>query len=483
MPTRPATSARCAAPSSPGRRLCWADVYSEAELHKAALGVYTKSLFQRHKALSTSLDGRTLFDFARRGLANLDAIHRSLAAGRFSFRPGAARTYNLNGKMRTFYLYPWAERVVDLLLYRLLNVHLDAHFSGASYAYRRAGFGVDRCQARIARGLARLSARHGAAFVVKRDIARYFDSIDHDLLLAKLAGLVDRDDFLWRLLVERIHFPFEVDGRVVHATRGVAFGTPVACVLANLYLTDLDRRLEAIEGLLYFRYADDLLGFAADAAVAARAAETMDQALAELRLEAKPSHSIETRLAPAAGAGATTDKLRHLGLEFRADGCTRLSRDKARKIRNLFRFAFRRNAAALRRAASPEKRARIAARIARRTLESTVRSVAIVDYYLRHVRDEAQLRLLDRWLAEEVLSIAFGNGHRKGNFGRIGFAELRRMGLPSLRHRSRLIRHREIESPFFRWKESQQAKRRRGGWRQAEEAFSPCLEAAVEQTS
>jgi hypothetical protein len=79
-----------------------------------------------------------------------------------------------------------------------------------------------------------------------------------------------------------------------------------------------------------------------------------------------------------------------------------------------------------------------------------VRNVAIIDYYLKHVNDEDRLRAIDRWLAEEVLSCIFG-GHKKGNFRRISYADLRAMGLPSLVHRRHLILRGEIESPFFVW--------------------------------
>ena len=48
------------------RILRWNDVYSEAELYKAALRVYTKPVFQWRKALFTSTDGRNLYDFAQR---------------------------------------------------------------------------------------------------------------------------------------------------------------------------------------------------------------------------------------------------------------------------------------------------------------------------------------------------------------------------------------------------------------------------------
>ena len=75
----------------------------------------------------------------------------------------------------------------------------------------------------------------------------------------------------------------------------------------------------------------------------------------------------------------------------------------------------------------PRERARTLIGIASRTIECGVRNVAILDYYLRHVTDVAQLRLVDRWLAEEVLSLVFG-GHKKGNFDKISFDELRGWG-------------------------------------------------------
>ena len=46
------------------RPLRWSDVYREAELYKAVVRVYTKPLFQWRKALSTSTDGKTLYDLA-----------------------------------------------------------------------------------------------------------------------------------------------------------------------------------------------------------------------------------------------------------------------------------------------------------------------------------------------------------------------------------------------------------------------------------
>lgn len=129
-----------------------------------------------------------------------------------------------------------------------------------------------------------------------------------------------------------------------------------------------------------------------------------------------------------------------------------LSRDKQRKIQNLFRFAFRRSRRRWKKIVTPQERARTLIAVASQTLEKGVRNVAIVDYYLKHTTDAEQLRLLDRWLAEEILSLVFG-GHRKGNFAKISYEELRRYGLPSLVHRQRLIQHGKIDSPFFIWQQ------------------------------
>jgi hypothetical protein len=442
----------------------WSDVYREAELYKAVVRVYTKPLFQWRKALSTSTDGKTLYDLAGPGLRGLDAIHKSLRQGSFQFRPAVALKYNFNGKHRTLYISPWEERIVDLLLYRILTRKLHPWFSTNSYAYRDRVYGLDRCQARIARLLHSTTA---PLFLVKRDIADYFASINHELLLDKLSPLVDRDDYLFRLLEQRVRFAYRDETGDHQASGGIPFGSAVACLLANIYLTDLDRQIEDIAGLAYFRYADDILILSPERDAAIRAKECLDQGLNQLRLKIKSSHQAdlvvttnpiaETIFAPFTPA----QEFRHLGLLFRAGGNVALSRDKCRKIQNLFRFAFRRGRRRVMKLADPRDRAQAVVAIAAETAEKGLRNVAILDYYLRHVDDEAQLQRIDRWLAEEVLSFVF-DGHKKGHFRRISFPQLRSMGLPSLVHRRRLIRNGRIESPFFIWQKQKATRAFRG---------------------
>ena len=478
-------------------RLRWNDVYREAELYKAAVRVYTKPLFQWRKALNVSTDGKTLYDLAGRGLRGLHSIHLALKREEFRFRPSVGLKYNFNGKRRTLYIPPWEERIVDLLLYRLLNRRLHGWFSPNSYAYRDHTYGLDGCQSRIAEVLRRSPT---PLYVVKRDVSDYFGSVNHEILLAQLAELVDHGDYLFRLLEQRIRFAHQDESGSHQAGIGIPFGCASACLFANIYLTEFDRAMEAIGGVQYFRYADDILVVSAERQRAIEAAETIAGLLRELQLTVKPSHNADLLLGnnysepqglkpPSFGtlSGATevvpfpiqalkpvlvrcfaaelgfnlVNEFRHLGLQFQAGGGVSLSRDKSRKIQNLFRFAFRRKRRTWKKVADRNERARTLAAIAADVIENGVRNVAIIDYYLKHVTDIEQLNLLDRWLAEEILSLVFG-GHKKGHFAKVSFGKLREFGLPSLVHRRRLIVHGHTSSPFFIWKQQKSGKAFRG---------------------
>jgi len=441
-------------PSNDAARLLrWRDVYREAELYKAAIRVYTKPLFVWRKALNVSTDGKTLYDLAARGLNGLAAIHEQLRAERFHFRPSVGLKYNFNGKRRTLYIPPWEERIVDLLIYRLLNRRLHQWFSTSSYAYRDHTFGLDRCQSRIR---AVLRSARSPVYLVKRDISDYFASVNHQILVQQLENHIAPNDYLFEIICERIRFDYHDETGRHRAAMGVPFGCASACVFANVYLTGLDREIEGVPDVQYFRYADDMLLLSPSREVALLAKERMLDGLNRLRLTTKVSHQADlllTEMSPSTDSHFQPAlAFRHLGLQFGCNGSVSLSRDKQRKMQNLFRFAFRRSRRRWKRLADPHERARTLIAIACQTIEEGVRNVAILDYYLKHTTDGSQLRLLDRWLAEEILSLVFG-GHKKGHFAKISYQELRQHGLPSLVHRQRMIQHRRIESPFFIWQQ------------------------------
>ena len=276
------------------RLLRWRDVYREAELYKAAVRVYTKPLFLWRKALNVSTDGKTLYDLAARGLSGLAQIHKQLRDQRFHFRPSVGLKYNFNGKRRTLYIPPWEERIVDLLIYRLLNRRLHSWFSGSSFAYRDNTYGLDRCQSQIRTVL---RSAKSPVYVVKRDISDYFASVNHDILFQQLEKLVAADDFLFKLIAERIRFEYQDEAGSHRAAIGIPFGCASACVFANVHLTELDRELESISGIRYFRYADDILLLSENRSSLLLARERLQAGLARLQLKTKASHEADFVLA------------------------------------------------------------------------------------------------------------------------------------------------------------------------------------------
>ena len=430
----------------PYRKATFAPLYSESELQRAVLSAYTKSLFSRWKALSESHDGKNLFDFARRTPQNVDRIHKELLAKTFRFREGIELTFRSHKKERTVYIFPWEERIVDLLLYRVLNRYFHGAFSSCTYAYRYRSFGIDRCQRKIKTAI-RSSGR--PLFLLKRDISQYFPSMNHQILLAALESWVEKSDYLYELLTQRVKFFFKREESTFTAERGVPFGSAISCFFANLYLIPLDNALNKIENLHFFRYGDDILVLTDKEARAKEAHVIIENTLDLLSLQSKESHHLNLLFGEPISGYKAVQSFRHLGLQFKESGVVALPKEKVRKICNLFRRAFRRERNFIFRYPDPYESAQRAIKVARKTIERSFRSVAIIDYYLKHGEEESQLKEIDRWLAEEILALAFQRGHKKGNFAKIPFAQLRAMGLPSLLHRRKLLIHGHISSSFF----------------------------------
>ena len=448
------------------KKLVFNEIYQRESLYRSALALYTKSLFSRRKAQTVSWDGRTLYDFACRGSEKLDQLHKDLVNEKFAFSPAKPLKIVRHEKERTVYIWPWRERVVDLMLYQQLNQRLDRCFSHCVYAFRWHGYGVDQCQNKAERFIR--SHADETVYFVKRDVSNCFPSIPHGLLAQVIAEITDPDDYLGKLLLDHIGFSyFQEDGRIVTAESGVPFGAPTACLLANLALTPFDDALAGLPGSCYSRYADDMLLMTPDKETEQLAAERFDAVFSRLGIVSKESAAVNGLLADArqgepvqadteSGSFTVLPGLKHLGLYFKAGGTVSLAVDKQRKICALFRKAFARRRRYLKFMGSAEKRTAVLCRAAKSMLEKTQSQVAIVDYYLKHVNDVRQLELLDRWLAEEVLATALNTGHRKGNFAKISFKKLREMGLPSLVHRRSLLLHGHIDSSFLRWKSTLQ---------------------------
>jgi group II intron reverse transcriptase/maturase len=178
------------------------------------------------------------------------------------------------------------DRVVQTAIHRLTREIFEAEFEDCSYAFRE-GRSVKDAVHRIDE-----LRRQGFRWVVDADIESFFDSIDHDQLLARL-GRLPLDPYVLSLFERWIRAEVYDGARLVSLPRGLPQGSVVSPMLANLFLDELDENL-ALFGQTLVRYADDFLVLCKHPEDAAAALELTDYLLADLHLKLNPEKTRAT---------------------------------------------------------------------------------------------------------------------------------------------------------------------------------------------
>ena len=218
-------------------------------------------------------DGMTIARFSHNAAERLVELSRSLRDG--SYRPGPLRCVDIPksaGGVRRLTIPPVADRVVQSAVAQTLTPLLDQEFEEGSFGYR-PGRGVADAVRRVED-----LRRQGYVWAVDADIDDFFDTIPIDALIRRLTRSISESP-----LIDLIARWLE------HAAtlgRGIAQGSPLSPLLANLYLDDLDEAI-ASAGVRIVRYADDFVVLTKDRPAAEAALARIERSLAEhgLRLD------------------------------------------------------------------------------------------------------------------------------------------------------------------------------------------------------
>lgn len=143
------------------------------------------------------------------------------------------------------------DRLIQQAIAQVLTPIFDPLFSGFSYGFRPGR------SAHHAIYQAREHIRQGYRIAVDMDLAGFFDNVDHDVLMYRVARKV-HDKRLLRLIGKYLRAGVSVKGRLQETRLGVPQGGPLSPLLANILLHDLDTELEK-RGHRFVRYADDFI--------------------------------------------------------------------------------------------------------------------------------------------------------------------------------------------------------------------------------
>jgi RNA-directed DNA polymerase len=180
-----------------------------------------------------------------------EGIRAKLLRG--SFQPSAARRKEIeksDGGIRPLSIPNVVDRFVQQLLLQTMQPVFEPTFSESSYGFRPGRSAHEAIRA------AQKHAREGRDWVVDMDITKFFDHVNHDILMARVARVV-RDKRMLQLIGRFLRAGVVlVDGCKVRSKEGTPQGGPLSPLLANIYLDQLDKELES-RGLKHVRYADD----------------------------------------------------------------------------------------------------------------------------------------------------------------------------------------------------------------------------------
>jgi len=214
-----------------------------------------ENLIEAHKRVKRNkgapgVDGMTVDELMPFCREHWEEIRSQILDG--TYKPQPVRAVEIpkpNGGKRMLGIPVVLDRLITQALLQVLTPIFDPTFSESSHGYRpgRSTHDAVRC--------AREYVNQGYDWIVTLDLERFFDNVQHDVLMSRIARKV-KDKRILRLIRRYLQVGILINGLTSPRSEGTPQGSPLSPLLSNALLDELDKELEA-RGHRFCRYADD----------------------------------------------------------------------------------------------------------------------------------------------------------------------------------------------------------------------------------
>lgn len=238
---------------------------------------------------SPGVDGMTVEELPHYVAKHWESLRTQLLAGTYQPKPVKRQEIDKEGGgVRILGIPCVLDRFIQQCILQTLQPRFDPTFSKHSYGFRPGRGAHDAIRA------AQRFVQEGRRWVVDVDLEQFFDRVNHDVLMGRLAKRIT-DKRLLRLIRRYLEAGMMANGIVTECEEGTPQGGPLSPLMANVLLDEIDKELEK-RGHAFARYADDSNVYVRSRRAGERVMEALKDLYAGLKLKVNESKSAVARV-------------------------------------------------------------------------------------------------------------------------------------------------------------------------------------------